>query len=72
MKKIAKVLLMLGVFLVFSAGLWAAPDFVFCVLENPNEPTGLGTIIRVPVEARDALEAQGWVCRTCRPPDCPT
>ena len=71
MKKIAKVLLTLGVLLMVPAGLSAGPTFS-CVLVIPLPMCGPIVITQdVPSEAVGALEAAGWVCTPpCGPPDC--
>ena len=74
MKKIAKVLLTLGVFLMFSAGLWAAPELAFCQMTIFGPGGAHIVLMKVPVEAAEVLEAHGWVCDLCLDgsvPPCP-
>ncbi len=66
MKKIAKVLLTLGVLLMVPAGLSAGPTLFLCSTVV-TFPAPVPISVLVPIEAVDALEAHGWVC--CLPPD---
>ena len=72
MKKVTKVLLMLGV-LMLPAGLWASHElFLTCVLTIPRLVGGPVVIMRdVRAEAVDALEAHGWTCEEPGPLQCP-
>ena len=73
MKKIAKVLLTLGVLLIVPAGLLAGPTLVSCFFVVPTPFNGVLVISQdVPSEAVGALEAAGWVCPDpCVPdPEC--
>ena len=67
MKKIAKVLLTLGVLLIVPMGLLAGPTLVSCFLVIPS-PSGSVHVITqdVPSQAVGALEAAGWVCPRVR------
>ncbi len=70
MKKIAKVLLTLGVLLAVPAGLSAGPTLVFCF----KVMHGHFVSLNVPSQAVGVFEAHGWVCEDpdppCIPPGC--
>ena len=74
MRKIAKVLLMLGVLagLLVPAGLSAGHAFALCFrVATLPAPT---VVLPVPSEAVDVLEAHGWSCNLCpggTVPPCP-
>ena len=63
MKKITKVLLLLGV-LMLPAGLSASAAIFICSIARG----GGFVVVNVPFEAAVVLEAHGWGC--CLPPDC--
>ena len=66
MKRIAKVLLTLGVLLVVPAGLSAdRSDPVLCFRVTPQGPM----FVLIPPQAVGRLLAHGWVCPSpCGPP----
>ncbi len=68
MKKIAKVLLTLGV-LMLPAGLWAKPVTGICSWDNPNKP-GEEVVVSVPQHVAEVLHNLGWVCVPPCPPNC--
>ncbi len=58
MKKIAKVLLTLGVLLMIPGSVSAGPTLWTCI----KPPPGMVMVLLVPVQAVAGFEAAGWIC----------